>query len=91
MSHLSRHAWINPNITGAGMTIRTGQGVITLRRVDPHGVEIVFGGVAYGVTSPHLALIGRYFLAAAILQGQDINADWDGPQHSQDEGFVPPL
>jgi len=86
---LARQAWVDPSNTGAFMQIRTAQGLIELRRVDPHGVEVIFNGVAYGITAPHLAIIGRFFLAAGIALGQDINAGWDGPQHSQEEGFSP--
>lgn len=83
----TRMAWVTTENTGQYMEIRTAQGVIRLRRVDPHGVEVEFGGTAYGITAPHLAMVGRFFLAAGLQLGQDINEGWDQPQHKTEEGF----
>lgn len=81
-----RMAWYDPSNTGAGCLVRTGQGVIHLNRIDPHGVEILAGSVAYGITKDMCPYIGRFFLAAATLLGVEPNDTWQGEQHHADFG-----
>lgn len=83
---VTRVAYVTTENTGAECILNTGQGQIQLRRVDPHGVEMVVAGVPYGITSPNLPYVGRFFLAAAVRLGVDINAGWDKPQHHADPG-----
>lgn len=88
MTGIIRTAYVTTDNTGDGCSVRTGQGVIHLQRVTPFGVQITAGGKVHNVTAEMLPFIGRYFLAAAIALGVDINADWDKPQHHTDEGFT---
>jgi hypothetical protein len=82
----ARMAWYDPAHTGSFCHIRTGQGVILLNRLDPHGVELTAGGAPYGITKDMCPYIGRFFLAAATLLGVDPNETWQGEQHHADFG-----
>lgn len=83
---MTRVAYVTTENTGEQCQITTGQGVVRLDRVDPHGVLIVAAGQEFGVTPANLPYIGRFFLAAALKLGVDINEGWDAPQHRADTG-----
>lgn len=76
---MSRVAYVDVSGTGRVMTLHTQEGSIEFDRIDPHGVQIVIGGQAYGVTKDALPYIGRFFLAAAVMLGVDLNEGWDKP------------
>lgn len=75
-----RVAYVSTTNTGAHMTLATPEGVIRFRRIDPHGVLMEIGGQTYSVTKDALPFAGRFFLAAALMLGVDINAGWGGEQ-----------
>lgn len=77
---MTRVAYISTAVTGGSLDLICPEGSIQARRVDPGGVVLMAGGEKLSIQSADLALIGRFFLAAALLQGQSINDGWDGPQ-----------
>ena len=78
---LTRMAYVTTKNTGGSLDINGPEGQIQMRRVDPHGVVIQFGpDVQLSVHKELLPIIGRFFYAAALLQGVDINKDWDAEQ-----------
>lgn len=81
---LMRVAYVSTANTGASMTVLAPEGVIKFDRVDPHGVMVTIGGQTYSVTKDALPMAGRFFLAAALVLGVDINAGWDGEQAGGD-------
>lgn len=74
-----RQAYIDVRNTGAGMTLNTREGMLTFERIDPHGVQILVGDLAFGITKEALPYVGRFFLAAAVMLGEDLNEGWDKP------------
>lgn len=74
---ITRMALITTENTGGSLDVPAPEGVMQVRRVDPHGVRIEIGQEALSVKKENLAMMGRFFLAAALLLGQDINAGWD--------------
>jgi hypothetical protein len=75
---MTRIAYVSTETTGGSLDVPAPEGMIQARRVDPHGVLLLVGGQQYSVDKRHLAMMGRFFLAAALLLGEDINADWKG-------------
>lgn len=83
---MTRVAYLTTRNTGGSLAINGPEGQVQMHRVDPHGVVIQFGpGVQLSVHKDLLPIIGRYFLAAALFQGVEINKDWDA---EQSEGAV---
>jgi hypothetical protein len=81
---MTRVAYVTTANTGDTLTVRGPEGVFQCQRVDPHGVGIQLNGQVLSLNKELLAIIGRYFLAAGLLLGQDINAGWDSEdQHAQ--------
>lgn len=72
-----RMAYVDTDVTGGGLDVKTPEGTMMARRVDPHGVVLVVGQEERSIEARHLAEIGRFFLAAAMKLGQDINEGWD--------------
>jgi hypothetical protein len=85
---MTRVAYVTTANTGLGASLATVDGMIRLERADPHGVVIMAGGQSYRVDKASLPDIGRFFFAAALALGVDINAGWDGPQDSGLPGGV---
>jgi hypothetical protein len=56
----------------AKLNITTREGVLSLQDVQGFGAALSAGGKAYGLSPASLAVIGKWFLAAAISQGQDV-------------------
>jgi hypothetical protein len=79
---INRVAYVTTDNTGKGMMISPPEGSIQLERVDPHGVVLLAGGQKYSLSKDALPYLGRFFLAAALQLGVDINAGWDAPQDS---------
>lgn len=77
---MTRMAYVTTESTGGSLDVTTPEGVLQARRIDPHGVVILAGIKKFSIPKEDLATIGRFFLAAALLLGEDINADWDGKQ-----------
>lgn len=82
-------AWFSTDEAAAWMKATFGDGQMLMRRVDPHGIEFTAEGrdgvsrsprqdgvsqVSFGVRSEDLVPLGRYILAVAAAQGQNINA-----------------
>jgi hypothetical protein len=75
---VTRMAMVTTENTGGALDITGPEGVAEFRRLDPYGVLIQFGpGVHLSVHKDLLPIVGRYFLAAAILLGVDVNDGWD--------------
>jgi hypothetical protein len=87
---VTRMAYVDVANTGVFCSIKTRDGEIQLHLVQPHGVQVLVGGLAYGISKDSLPFIGRYFFAAASRLGVDINEGWDSTQHHTDEGFLRP-
>lgn len=77
---MHRVAYVTTANTGGSLDFYGPEGSAALRRVDPHGVLIVVRGQELSINKPLLPTIGRYFMAAAILLGEDINEGWDREQ-----------
>jgi hypothetical protein len=79
---MARVAYVTTANTGLGANINTPEGTIRLERADPHGLIITAGGQSYRLSKESLPYLGRFFFAAALQLGVDINAGWDAPQDS---------
>lgn len=77
---MTRVAYVTTENTGGSLDINGPEGQMQMRRVDPHGVVIQYGGRQLSVHKGLLPILGRFFLAAALLQGEEINAGWDANQ-----------
>jgi hypothetical protein len=66
--------------TGGTLDLTGLEGVAQFRRIDPHGVVMMFGGQQLSIPADVLPLVGRFFLAAAMVLGQDVTAGWDAEQ-----------
>jgi hypothetical protein len=81
LGSMTRVAYVTTEHTGGHMDINTAQGVIRLVTQQPDGVVVEAAGKTFNISKEGLALVGRFFLAAALNCGvADINADWDQPQ-----------
>jgi hypothetical protein len=74
---MTRVAYVTTANTGDVLTVRGPEGLLQCKREDPHGVVMVLNGQTLSINKELLAIIGRYFLAAGILLGEDVNANWD--------------
>lgn len=89
---IARVAYVDTDWTGAEATIAAPEGAVQLKRVDPHGVILAAGGQTYSISKEALPVLGRYFLAAGLMLGVDINEGWNGPQSGGKDlagGIVP--
>jgi hypothetical protein len=78
---MTRVAYVTTENTGGSLDVNGPEGQMQMRRADPHGVLIQFGpSVQLSVHKELLPIMGRYFLAAALLLGVDLNEGWDAPQ-----------
>lgn len=77
---LTRIAYVTTANTGASMNLAAPEGLVRFERVDPHGVVISVAGNVYSITKDALPYLGRFFLAAGLQLGVDINANWDAEQ-----------
>ena len=78
---MTRVAYVTTENTGGTLDVHGPEGTVQMRRIDPYGVLIQFGpGVQLSIHKDLLPMLGRFFLAAALLQGVDINAGWDQAQ-----------
>jgi hypothetical protein len=77
---MTRVAYVTTENTGGSLDINGPEGQMQMRRVDPHGVVLLLGGQQLSVHKGLLPILGRFALAAALLLGEDINADWDKAQ-----------
>lgn len=85
---MTRMAFISTEHTGGSLDVTGPEGTLQARRVDPHGVVIMIGDHQVSVIKELLPILGRYFLAAGLLLGQEINNGWDKPQGSGSDGSV---
>jgi len=74
---MTRVAYVTTANTGDVLTVRGPEGLLQAKRENPHGVVLVLNGQTLSINKELLAIIGRYFLAAGILLGEDVNANWD--------------
>lgn len=77
---MTRIAYVTTANTGAQMTVTAPEGVIRLERVDPDGVVLSVAGNVYSISKDALPYLGRFFLAAGVSLGVDINHNWDAQQ-----------
>jgi hypothetical protein len=77
---LTRIAYVTTANTGAAATITTPEGTIKMQRFDPDGVLLQVDGKTFSLSKEALPFLGRFFLAAALELGQDINAGWGQEQ-----------
>jgi hypothetical protein len=80
---MTRVAYVSTLNTGDGLAVNGPEGQMQFRREDPHGVVIQFGDKQLSVHKELLPLLGRYFMAASLRLGVDINAGWDQEQRGQ--------
>lgn len=81
LGSMTRVAYVTTEHTGGHMDINTAQGVIRLFTAQPDGVVVEAAGQTFNISKEGLALVGRFFLAAALNCGvADINEGWDQPQ-----------
>lgn len=74
---MTRMAFITTENNGGSLDVPAPEGMMQVRRVDPHGCRVEVAGQGLSIRKEDLAVIGRFFLAAALLLGEDINAGWD--------------
>jgi hypothetical protein len=80
---MTRVAYVTTANTGDVLTVRGPEGLLKCKREDPHGVVMTLNGQTLSINKELLAVIGRYFLAAGILLGEDVNLNWDAEgQHA---------
>lgn len=77
---MTRVAYVTTEHTGGSLDVTGPEGQLQARRVDPHGVVLALGGQKLSVHKDLLPILGRFFLAAALLQGVEINEGWDQAQ-----------
>jgi hypothetical protein len=78
---MTRVAYVTTSNTGGSLAINGPEGQVQMHRVSPDGVVIQFGpAIQLSVHKELLPIVGRYFLAAALLLGVDINEGWDSEQ-----------
>jgi hypothetical protein len=68
-----RVCYVDTDRTGGGIEVTGAEGTLRIRREDPHGVIMLFNGQQLSITKNALADIGKFFLAAAIKLGEDID------------------
>lgn len=74
---MTRVAYVTTENTGGSLDVPTPECVMKARRVAGGGVLVMVQDRWASIQSKDLAIIGRFFLAAALLLGEDINKDWD--------------
>jgi hypothetical protein len=77
---MTRMAYITTTNTGGSLDVNGPEGQVQMRRIDPHGVVIQFGDQSLSIHKDLLPLIGRFFLAAGLILGVDVNEGWDQEQ-----------
>jgi len=65
--------------TGGSLDINGPEGTAQFRRADPHGVVMLWAGRPLSIGGHLLPEVARFFAAAAIRLGVDINEGWDHP------------
>jgi len=68
-----RICYVDTATTGGALEVTGPEGVLRAKREDPHGVVVLLGQQQLSITPNALADIGKFFLAAAIHLGQDID------------------
>lgn len=76
-------AWFNTDEAVDWMRVRLEESELMFRRVDPMGIEFTYTGRdgvsdLLGIRSEDLVKLGRYILAVAAAQGQNINEGFMG-------------
>jgi hypothetical protein len=66
--------------TGGGLDVNGPEGQVQFRRVDPHGVLMKFGDQYLSIAKEDLPTVARFFGAATLLLGVDLNEGWDAPE-----------
>ena len=77
-SAMVRMAYVDVTNTGRTMDFNFPEGHAHFERV-PEGVMMIVNGKPYGLSKEALPVIGRFFLAAAVMLGVDLNEGWDKP------------
>lgn len=77
---MSRILYVTTANTGGSLDVPTPEGVLQARRIDPHGVLVMAGEETFSVPKSELPMIARFFAAAAVRLGVDINDSWDAPE-----------
>jgi hypothetical protein len=77
---MTRVAYVSTEHTGGTLDVNGPEGQLQARRVDPHGVVLMLGAQSISVHKDLLPILGRFFFAAAMLQGVEINEGWDATQ-----------
>jgi len=75
-----RMAWVSTHHTGGSLDVPGPEGLLQARRVDPDGVIVMVNDQKISIRKEDLPAIGRYFLAAGLMLGQDPNEGWDAGQ-----------
>lgn len=79
---MTRIAYVTTEHTGGSLDVNGPEGQLQARRVHHLGVVLALNGQQLSVHKDLLPILGRFFLAAALLQGVDINEGWDSAQES---------
>jgi hypothetical protein len=81
-------AWFSTDEAAQWLRATFGEGEILARRIDPHGLALAVRGkdgvsqVDLTIRSEDLVKLGRYILAVAAAQGQNINAGFQPEERS---------
>lgn len=85
---MTRVAYVTTENTGGSLDIAGPEGIVQLRRVDPHGVILMFEGRQLSIRRELLPILGRFFYGASMALGDadKINDGWDSPEGTQAAG-----
>lgn len=79
---LARVLNVETDYTGSVCQLTGPEGSVVFGRVDPHGVVMEFNGQYLSIDKKNLPILARFFAAAGVLLGVDINEGWDAPEQT---------
>lgn len=68
-----RICYVDTDRTGGGLEVTGAEGIMRVVTEEPHGVVVTVNGLQLSITKNALPEIGKFFLAAAIRLGEDID------------------
>jgi hypothetical protein len=72
-----RLLYLTTGNTGGSLDVTGVEGQAQFRRLDPDGVRMLYAGQYLSIDKDALPTVARFFGAAAVLLGVDINEGWD--------------
>lgn len=69
---LFRQMLVSTADTGGSLDVPGPEGMVQFRRMDPHGVIMVFEGKQLSIQKADVPIMAKYFAAAALLLGEEL-------------------